>query len=61
MSIPLAAGLFGVIVSLIFLFNALRTLKAEGQGHAHNAAMIHVGMTSMFLPASLFIVFAALV
>ncbi|MEM6858790.1 MAG: hypothetical protein AAF559_13065 [Pseudomonadota bacterium] len=55
MSMPFWAGVFGLIVSLVFGFNAIRELRRNQEGHARNAAMIHIAMVSMFLPASLII------
>ena len=56
MNLPLYAGLFGAASSIVFLFNAARELKRDEEGHARNAAMIHVAMGSMFLPACLIII-----
>ena len=61
MGLPFWAGVFGAAVSVIYLVRALIELKKDKPGHARNAAMIHVGMASLFLPACLFIIFAALV
>ncbi|KWV91617.1 hypothetical protein [Erythrobacter sp. YT30] len=58
MNLPVAAGIFGLIVSIIYLFNAMRVLRTSGMGHTHNAAMIHAGMAGIFLPACLLIIFA---
>ena len=55
MGLPFWAGVFGLIVSLVFGFNAIRELRRNQEGHARNAAMIHIAMVSMFLPASLII------
>ncbi|MEL6542382.1 MAG: hypothetical protein AAFP79_14775 [Pseudomonadota bacterium] len=56
MGLPFWAGVFGLVISLIFAFNAIRELKRDEEGHARNAAMIHIAMVSMFLPASLLII-----
>lgn len=60
MGLPFWMGVFGVVVSVAFLIHAALELRRNTPGHARNAAMIHVGMGSMFLPASLFIIFASL-
>ncbi|MDP5104510.1 MAG: hypothetical protein NWP98_11340 [Erythrobacter sp.] len=57
MGLPFWMGVFGAVVSLIFLVRAAIELKKDTPGHARNAAMIHVAMGSMFLPASLLIMF----
>lgn len=56
MGLPFWAGIFGLVISLIFGFRAIRELKRDQDGHARNAAMIHMGMISMFLPGSLLII-----
>ena len=56
MSLPFWAGVFGLIVSLVFGYRSIKELKRNVEGHARNAAMIHVAMVSMFLPASLLII-----
>jgi hypothetical protein len=58
MSLQFWMGVFGTVVSLVFLVRAVLELRKNTPGHARNAAMIHVAMTSMFLPASLLIMFA---
>ncbi|MEL7188706.1 MAG: hypothetical protein AAGK17_04065 [Pseudomonadota bacterium] len=58
MNLPVAAGIFGLIVSFVYLFNAMRVLKTSGMGHTHNAAMIHAAMAGIFLPASAIIIIA---
>jgi 3-polyprenyl-4-hydroxybenzoate decarboxylase len=60
MGLPFWMGVFGVVMSTIFLVRAVIELKKDTPGHARNAAMIHVAMGSMFLPASLFIIFVSL-
>lgn len=55
MAVQFWAGVFGAVVSIIFLVRAVIELKKDTPGHARNAAMIHVAMGSMFLPASLII------
>jgi hypothetical protein len=57
MGLPFWMGVFGAVVSIAFLANAALELKKDRPGHARNAAMIHVAMGSMFLPASLLIMF----
>ena len=61
MGLPFWAGVFGVAVSLVFGFNAVRELRRGEEGHARNAAMIHIGMISMFLPGSLIVIVISLV
>jgi hypothetical protein len=61
MGMPFWAGVFGLVISLVFGFNAIRELKRDEPGHARNAAMIHIAMVSMFLPASLLIIAVSLV
>ena len=60
MSVPFVVAIFGLIVSAIFAFNAVRELKRNVPGHARNAAMIHIAMVSMLAPFCLIalIVFA---
>ncbi|MEQ8411778.1 MAG: hypothetical protein RIC51_04035 [Erythrobacter sp.] len=60
MGLPFWAGVFGAVVSIVFLIRAWLELRKNREGHLRNAAMIHVGMGSLFLPACLFIMFAAL-
>ncbi|MEE4288130.1 MAG: hypothetical protein V2J14_02075 [Erythrobacter sp.] len=55
MGIPFWAGVLGLVVSIVFLFNAVRELRRGEEGHARNAAMIHIAMVSMFLPFSLIV------
>jgi hypothetical protein len=55
MGVPFWAGVLGLIVSIVFLFNAVRELRRGEEGHARNAAMIHIAMVSMFLPFSLIV------
>ena len=56
MGLPFWAGVFGLVVSLVFAFNSVRELRRGEEGHLRNAAMIHIAMVSMFLPASLLII-----
>jgi hypothetical protein len=56
MGLPFWAGVFGAVVSLIFLMRALAELKKDTPGHSRNAAMIHVAMAGTFLPACLIII-----
>ena len=56
MGLPFWAGVFGLVVSLVFAFNSVRELRRNEEGHLRNAAMIHIAMVSMFLPASLLII-----
>lgn len=58
MNLPFWAGVFGVIISLLFLVSAVRELRRGKPGHARNAAMIHVALVSMFLPFSLIVMIA---
>jgi len=57
MGLPFWMGVFGMVVSIVFLVRAALELRKDKPGHARNAAMIHVAMGSMFLPASLLIMF----
>ena len=59
MNVPFWAGVFGLVLSLIYLFNAIREVRRGQEGHARNAAMIHLGIVAIFLPASLFIIFTS--
>jgi len=61
MGLSFWAGVFGLIVSLVFGYNAIRELKRDEEGHARNAAMIHIAMVSMFLPMSLIVIVTAVV
>ena len=61
MGLPFWAGVMGRAVCLGFGFNAIRELKRNEEGHARNAAMIHIAMVSMFLPFSLVTIITALV
>ena len=56
MELPFWAGLFGAVVAIVFLVRAVIELKKNTPGHARNAAMIHIGMASMLLPACLIII-----
>lgn len=58
MNLPFAMGLFGLLVSAIFAFNSVRELKRNVEGHARNAAMIHIAMVSMLVPFCLYVVIA---
>ena len=58
MNLPFGMGIFGLVVCAIFAFNAWRELRRDVEGHARNAAMIHVAMVSMFLPFCLYIIIA---
>ena len=57
MSLPFGMGVFGLVVSLVFIVRAVLELRKNTPGHSRNAAMIHVAMGSMFLPFSLIIMF----
>ena len=57
MGLPFWMGVFGLVVSLIFIVRAVLELRKNTPGHSRNAAMIHVAMGSMFLPFSLIIMF----
>ena len=61
MGLPFWAGVMGRAFCLVFGFNAIRELKRNEEGHARNAAMIHIAMVSMFLPFSLVTIITALV
>ncbi len=58
MNLPFAMGILGLVVSAVFAFNAWRELRRNVEGHARNAAMIHVAMVSMFVPFCLYVVIA---
>jgi hypothetical protein len=58
MNLPFGMGIFGLVVSAVFAFNAWRELRRNVEGHARNAAMIHVAMLSMFVPFCLYVVIA---
>ena len=58
MNLPFGVAIFGLIVSAIFAFNAVRELKRNVPGHARNAAMIHVAMVSMLAPFCIFVAVA---
>jgi len=60
MGLPFWAGVFGAVVSIVFLVRAWLELRKNREGHLRNAAMIHVGMGAVFLPGCLFIIFASL-
>ena len=56
MGLPFWGGVFGAVVAVIFLVRAIIQLRKDTPGHAHNAAMIHVGMSALLLPACLIII-----
>jgi hypothetical protein len=58
MNLPFVVAIFGLIVSAIFAFNAVRELKRNVPGHSRNAAMIHVAMVSMLAPFCIFVLIA---
>jgi len=58
MNLPFGVAIFGLIVSAIFAFNAVRELKRNVPGHSRNAAMIHVAMVSMLAPFCIFVAVA---
>ncbi|MGY6550521.1 MAG: hypothetical protein ACXIT4_01360 [Erythrobacter sp.] len=58
MGLPFWMGVFGLVVSLVFLFNSVRELRKNKPGHARNAAMIHLGMVAFFLPFCLYLLVA---
>ena len=58
MNLPFGVAIFGLIVSAIFAFNAVRELKRNVPGHSRNAAMIHVAMVSMLAPFCIFVLIA---
>lgn len=55
MNLPFVMGLFGLVVSVVFLFTAVRELRRGKPGHALNAAKIHLGMVILFVPFCLWI------
>ena len=55
MDLAFWVGAFGLAVSLVVGFNAVRELRRGQEGHARNAAMIHIAMVSMFAPFSLIV------
>jgi hypothetical protein len=55
MNLPFVMGCIGLLVSVVFAFNAVRELRRNVPGHARNAAMIHVAMVSMLAPFCLFV------
>lgn len=55
MGLPFWMGVFGTVVSIIFLVRAAIELKRDTPGHSRNAAMIHVPMASVLLVAGVFI------
>jgi ABC-type transport system involved in cytochrome c biogenesis permease subunit len=56
MGLPFWAGVLGAVVSTYFLVRAVTELKKGRPGHAQNAAMIHIVMCALLLPASLIII-----
>jgi hypothetical protein len=58
MSLPFGMGIFGLILCAVFAFNAARELRRNVEGHARNAAMIHIAMVSMFAPFCLYVLIA---
>jgi hypothetical protein len=56
MGLPFWAGVFGAVVAIIFIVRSVIELKKNTPGHAHNAAMIQIGMAAMLLPACLIII-----
>jgi uncharacterized membrane protein len=56
MNLPFVMGLFGLAVSLVFLFNSIRVIRRNKPGHALNAAKIHLGMVAVFAPFCLFLI-----
>ena len=56
MGVPFWAGVLGAVVGTIFLVRAIIELRKDNPGHARNAAMIHIVMTALLLPASLIII-----
>lgn len=58
MSLPFAAGIFGLVACAVFLFTSVRELRRNVPGHARNAAMIHIAMVSMFVPFCIYVLVA---
>ncbi|WP_324073695.1 MAG: hypothetical protein RSE14_11205 [Erythrobacter sp.] len=58
MSLPFGLGIFGLLVCAVFGFNAVRELRRDVPGHAHNAAMIHIALITMFAPFCLYVLIA---
>jgi hypothetical protein len=58
MIVPFVMAIIGLLVSVVFAFNAVRELKRDVPGHARNAAMIHIAMVSMLAPFCLFVLIA---
>lgn len=56
MGLPFWAGVFGAVVAIIYIIRSVIQLRKNTPGHAHNAAMIQIGMAAMLLPASLIII-----
>ena len=58
MNLPFGMGIFGLVICAVFAFNAVRELRRNVEGHARNAAMIHIAMVSMFAPFCLYVLIA---
>ncbi len=58
MNLPFGLGIFGLVICAYFAVSAVRELRRNREGHARNAAMIHVAMVSMFVPFCLYVLVA---
>lgn len=58
MNLPFGIGLFGLVICAAFAVSAIRELRRYREGHARNAAMIHIAMVSMFAPFCLYVLIA---
>lgn len=56
MNLPFGMALFGLVICVIFAFNAVRELKRNVPGHGRNAAVIHIAMVSMLAPFCLIVI-----
>lgn len=50
MSFTIWVGILGTIVGLAFLANGIRNLRKSDEGHAANAARIHIPTVVVFVP-----------
>lgn len=58
MNLPFGVGIFGLVICAVFAFNAIRELRRNREGHARNAAMIHIAMVSIFVPFCIYVLIA---
>jgi integral membrane sensor domain MASE1 len=56
MNMPFVTAVIGLVVSVWFGINAVRELKRNKEGHARNAAMIHIAMVAMLAPFCLIVI-----